>query len=58
MAGFGAGLIGPFVFGVVLDFAGSNTKVGWGVAYVSIGLAAFVAPLAMRFIGLRGDPGT
>jgi MFS family permease len=58
MAGFGAGLIGPFVFGVMLDLAGDTTRLGWGLAYASVGLAAFGAPAAMRFVGLRGDPGT
>jgi MFS family permease len=58
MAGFGAGLIGPFVFGAALDLAGDTTTFGWGLAYTSAGLAALVAPLAMRFMGLRGDPET
>lgn len=58
MAGFGAGLIGPFVFGLVLDIAGDSTKLGWGLAYASVGLAGFIAPIAIRFIGLRSDPET
>ncbi|MEE9495092.1 MAG: hypothetical protein V3V39_01095, partial [Desulfobacterales bacterium] len=58
MAGFGAGLIGPFVFGAVLYFVDDTNTFGWGLAYASVGLAALVAPLAMRFMGLKGDPGT
>jgi len=58
MAGFGAGLFGPVVFGLVLDIAGDTTKLGWSLAYVSVGLATFVAPLVMRFVGLKDDPGT
>jgi MFS family permease len=58
MAGFGAGLIGPFVFGAVLDMAGDTTKLGWILAYASVGLAAFIVPIAIRFIGLKDDPGT
>jgi MFS family permease len=58
MAGFGAGLIGPFVFGAVLDLAGDLKTFGWGLAYTSVGLSALVAPLAMRYMGLKDDPGT
>jgi MFS family permease len=58
MAGFGAGLIGPFVFGVVLDIVGDTKTSGWGFAYASAGLAALGVPLAMRFMGLKEDPGT
>ena len=58
MAGFGAGLVGPFVFGTLLDLVGDSTTLGWGLAYVSVGLAGFGAPAAMRFIGVADDPGT
>ncbi len=58
MVGFGAGLAGPFVFGAILDFGGDTTKLGWVLAYISVGLASFVAPLAIRFMGLADDPGT
>lgn len=56
MAGFGAGLIGPFVFGAVLDLVGDRNTFGWGLAYASVGLAAIGAPLAMRYMGLKDDP--
>jgi len=58
MAGFGGGLIGPFLFGAVLDLVGDTTTLGWGLAYASVGLATFLAPLSIRFMGLKGDPGT
>lgn len=58
MAGFGAGLVGPFVFGAVLDLFGDRNLMGWGFAYASVGLAALGAPLAMRYMGLKDDPGT
>jgi MFS family permease len=58
MAGFGAGLVGPFVFGTLLDLVGDKTILGWGLAYVSVGLAGFGAPVAMRFMGVADDPGT
>ncbi len=31
---------------------------GGVLAYISVGLAGFAAPLAIRFMGLAGDPGT
>ena len=58
MAGFGAGLVGPFIFGAVLDLFGDTNIMGWGFAYVSIGLAALGAPLAMKYMGLKDDPGS
>jgi MFS family permease len=58
MSGFGAGLIGPFVFGGVLDLVGDANPLGWGLAYASVGLAALVVPLAMKYMGLKGDPGS
>lgn len=58
MAGFGAGLIGPFVFGAILDLVGDTNTFAWGLAYTSVGLAALTAPLAMRYMGHKDDPGT
>jgi MFS family permease len=57
MAGFTAGLVGPFIFGAVLDIAGDTTPLGWGLAFLSIGIFALGAPLSMAFIGRRDDPG-
>jgi hypothetical protein len=58
MAGFGAGLIGPFCFCFVLQFIGGTSKLGWGLAYAAIGLMTFTAPIAIRFMGVKDDPGT
>ena len=45
--GFSAALIGPLVFGVVLDLAGGNRSTfAWGVAYASVGIFGALAPLA------------
>jgi hypothetical protein len=40
----------------VLDLFGDTNIMGWGFAYVSIGLAALGAPLAMKYMGLKDDP--
>jgi len=58
MAGFGAGLIGPFIFGAVLQLIGGTAKMGWVLAFATIGLLTFVAPLSMKLIGIKDDPGT
>ena len=45
--GFSAALVGPLVFGVVLDIAGGNrSTLAWGLAYASIGVFGVLAPVA------------
>jgi MFS family permease len=45
--GFSAALMGPMVFGVVLDLAGGNrSTLAWGLAFASIGVFGALAPLA------------
>ena len=45
--GFGMGAISPWVFGVVLDWAGAGDpgQQAWGLAWCSIGLGAVLGPL-------------
>jgi MFS family permease len=42
VAGFGAGVVSPFVFGWALDASGRS----WGIAWVTLGLGAMFGPLA------------
>lgn len=45
--GFSAALMGPMVFGVVLDLAGGNrSTLAWGLAFTSIGIFGALAPVA------------
>ncbi|HTE13638.1 MAG TPA: MFS transporter [Burkholderiales bacterium] len=45
--GFSAALLGPLVFGVVLDLAGGNrSTLAWGLAFASIGIFGALAPVA------------
>ena len=45
--GFSAALIGPLVFGVVLDLAGGNrSTLAWGLAFASLGVFGAFAPVA------------
>lgn len=44
--GFGMGAISPWVFGVVLDWAGGTAdQRAWGLAWCSIGVGALLGPL-------------
>ncbi len=48
--GFGAGFVAPLVFGLALDLAGGNRSAfAWGVAFVTLGIGAVVAPALLGF---------
>ncbi|HEX7044615.1 MAG TPA: MFS transporter [Burkholderiales bacterium] len=48
--GFGGGMLGPLVFGAVLDLAGGNTSVrAWGFAFGSLGAVSATAAAAAFF---------
>jgi len=52
--GFGAGFVAPLVFGAALDAAGAGPAAyAWGLAYATLGAAAVLAPLVLRW-GRRG----
>jgi MFS family permease len=49
LAGFGAGMLGPVVFGAALDAAGgAQSAVAWIVAYAAIGGGCLAAPVLAR----------
>lgn len=51
-AGFGAGFVGPLVFGLVLDLAGGkDAGLAWGLAFGSLGTGCAVAALVSRRAG-------
>jgi MFS family permease len=48
--GFGAGFVSPLVFGAALDLAGGNqSSIAWGVAFVTLGIGALLAPTVLGF---------
>jgi MFS family permease len=52
--GFGAGFIAPLVFGLALDLAGGNQSAfAWGMAFVTLGIGAVVAPALLGSCGGR-----
>jgi predicted MFS family arabinose efflux permease len=49
LIGFAGAGIGPVLFGVVLDGAGTDSPSNvWGMAFVSVGLLGLLGPLALR----------
>ena len=49
--GFGAGFVAPLVFGLALDLAGGNQSAfAWGIAFVTLGIGAVVAPALLGFL--------
>jgi len=53
LIGFSAAVLGPLIFGVVLDLAGGNhSLMAWGLAFASIGIFGALAPVA-RWAYLR-----
>jgi len=56
--GFGGAIIGPFVFGLIVDLFGSNNGAGWAVAYGHMALVVFAGPLVLKWFkpqALAGD---
>ena len=46
--GFGGGALGPLVVGMILDASGGGTTTtSWGLAFASLGLVAFLGPVAL-----------
>jgi MFS family permease len=49
LVGFGAGLLGPVLFGTALDAAGgAASHIAWIAAYAAIGVGCLAAPLVVR----------
>lgn len=56
--GFGGAMIGPFVFGFIVDLFGSGNITGWAVAYGHMALIVFAGPLVLKWFNpqpLTGD---
>ncbi|MFN2570932.1 MAG: MFS transporter [Gemmatimonadales bacterium] len=52
LAGFGAGMLGPVIFGAVLDAAGgAGRSLAWVAAYSAIGSGCLLAPAVARWLG-------
>ena len=45
--GFIGAFVGPLAFGVVLDVAGADHVLGWGLAFAAMGLGVIMGPVAL-----------
>lgn len=48
--GFGGAIIGPLVFGAIVDGFGSPSQTGWAVAYAHMALIVFAGPLVLKWL--------
>ncbi len=55
--GFSGSFAGPLVFGVVLDLAGGQSVLSWGLAFVTAGAAAALGPAALAVLRVRERAG-
>ena len=51
--GFMGSFLGPLAFGVVLDLAGADHLLGWGLAFAALGLGVFMGPVALAVMAGR-----
>ena len=48
--GFAGAFLGPLAFGAMLDAAGAETPMGWGLAFATLALGAAAGPLALALL--------
>lgn len=56
--GYAGGFLGPLVLGVILDLAGGESVLGWGLAFGHVAVALLLGPVALKLLkpaGLAGD---
>jgi MFS family permease len=51
--GFIGAFLGPLAFGVVLDIAGADHLLGWGLAFGALGLGVLTGPLLLAAMAGR-----
>ena len=52
--GFAGAFTGPLAFGLVLDAAGPDSALGWGLAFASLAVGLLLGPLALAICGRKG----
>jgi hypothetical protein len=55
MCGYAGGCIGPLSVGFVLDLVGTESALGWGLAFGHISLFTLIGLAVLRRVG-RGAP--
>lgn len=57
LMGFAGGFLGPLIFGMTLDLTGgASDPAAWGYAFITIGVAAALGPVALIILGRGADP--
>lgn len=55
--GFGGAMLGPLVFGLLVDGFDDSSAVGWSIAYGHVALVVLLGPVIMRRLKPQGAPG-
>ena len=55
--GFGGAIVGPLLFGAIVDAFGSDGALGWGLAYGHLGLIVLIGPLVLWWLRPKSLPG-
>jgi len=56
MAGYAGGFLGPLRVGVVLDLAGGDSVVGWGLAFGHVAVVTLGGLVVLRRLGRADEP--
>jgi MFS family permease len=51
MCGYAGGFIGPLGVGLALDFAGSNSPLGWGLGFGQLAVVTLAGLVVLRWLG-------
>ena len=55
--GYAGGFVGPLMMGWILDFAGGQSVLGWGLAYAHVAAVMLLGPLAITVLRPRAIAG-
>jgi MFS family permease len=55
--GFGGAIVGPLIFGAIVDLFGRDGALGWGVAYGHVGLVVLLGPVVLWRLKPEALPG-
>jgi hypothetical protein len=53
MCGYAGGFVGPLGVGLALDFAGSNTALGWGLGFGQLAIVTLAGFAVLKHFSKR-----
>jgi hypothetical protein len=56
MAGYAGGFLGPLGVGLILDLAGRDTLIGWGLGFGHLAVVTLVGLAALRWMARSRQP--